>query len=109
MPESLNQAAQLGTDQAFITRVTDALLAYAYVVENEGAGVTNHTARTAFASKVVGSPDNYGAELSRLIAAVDTGAAGAAYISTNPASSANVTDAQINSDVIVGFNLLAGL
>lgn len=109
MAESLNQAAQLGTDQAFITRVTDSLLAYAYTVETELTSVTNHVARASFASKVVGSPDAYGAELARLIAAVDSGAAGAAYISTTPANSANVTDAQINTDVIVGFNLLAGL
>ena len=109
MAESLSQAAALGQDTAFITRVTDALLSYAYTVETEATTVTNHTARVAFASKVVNGPDGPGAELARLIAAVDTTGSGAAYVSTNPPSSINVTDSTIAADVVVGFNLLAGL
>jgi hypothetical protein len=102
------QAYDLGLDQTFQQRIQDALLAYAYQVEIEAGTVTNHVARAAFASKVVQNPAQYAPELAGLIAAVDT-ASGALYISTTPPNSVNVTDAAIGADVIIGFNLLAGI
>lgn len=108
MAATLDQQYALGTDSAFLRRVSMALLAYAYTVETEAGTVAGHVPRLAFANKVVLNPDLYAPSLARLIAAVD-GTAQTNYASTNPATSANVTDAEIATDVSVGFNLLAGL
>jgi hypothetical protein len=108
MSATLTQQYGLGTDQAFIERVSMALLAYAYQVETEAPATTNHAARLAFANKVVLNPDQYAPNLAALIAAVDA-TAQTNYASTTPPSAANVTDAEIAADVIIGYNLLAGL
>jgi hypothetical protein len=108
MSATLTQQYGLGNDQAFIERVSMALLNYAYTVETEAPATTNHAARLTFANKVVLNPAQYAPNLAALIAAVDA-TAQTNYASTTPPSAANVTDAEIVADVAVGYNLLAGL
>lgn len=105
---TLSQQYSLAYDTAFIARVTMAMVAYAYTVEQELGSVTNHAARLTLANKVVESPSVYAPMFAGLIASVDA-AVGTAYVSTVPSAQANVLDSTIASDVSIAWNVVAGV
>ena len=52
-------AYSTATTQAFLNKVEMAIVSAAIAIANEGAGVANHAARAALASKILQNPQGY--------------------------------------------------
>lgn len=53
--------------QTFISRVTQAMLAAAIAIQNEGDGQPNHVPRAQFALQVLNAPDTWGERFAQAV------------------------------------------
>ena len=78
-----------------IQRVQMSMVAQCIVVYNEVSTTPSHTARAAFASKVMQAPASFAPQFAQLV--------------ISQAASLPLTDAQIDSSVLAVWNLMAGV
>lgn len=109
MPNDAKTQMALAHDAQFLNRVQFNLCVVALQVVNEGAGVTNHTERRAFAAAVLGDPGRAAAPLAvSLVGAVNLVTA-TTTINPDLSVTTDATDAAIQSQMNTLWNAWAGV
>jgi hypothetical protein len=109
MAATTDQLIALGEDNRFRQRVRALMLLEAGTIYGEGAGVTNHTARANFASKVAQSPGVAEALAPVVATRTNIVASTVTYDFTLRAVVTDATDAAIRSQINTDWNYLAGV
>jgi hypothetical protein len=105
MAATFLQLATIAQSQSFQQRVNFSMNKAAAAIYNEGAGVTNHSARAAYAIKVANGNFNLGAAAM----AVATAAAIVAEAVNDGSQTNAILDADIDNSVASLWNMLAGV
>jgi hypothetical protein len=107
MAATLAQRAQIASTSAFQQRVSVAMSDAAAAIYNEGSGVTSHSARAAYAIKVVNGNFNLAAAALAVIGAAAIITEATLDPTVNPPNA--IPDADIANSVSALWNMLAGV
>lgn len=99
------QLATIAQSQPFLQRVNISMNKASGAIYNEGAGVTNHSARAAYAIKVANGNFNLGAAAMAII----TASAIVAEAVTDGSATNAIADVDIDNSVASLWNMLAGV
>lgn len=103
-----DQLTALAADNDFRQRVRNLVLLEAAVVANEVNTTPNHTARSAFAFKVIGSPGTADQVADYLCARTNLIASAITYDFARRAVVTDASDAAIRSQLATDWNTLSG-
>lgn len=108
MAATTQQQIALGNDNSFRQRIRALMLQVAGTVYNESTGVTGHSLRAAFATKLANSPGMADSLASVIATRTNLAASNVSYDFALQAVVTDASDASIISQIATDWNMLAG-